>query len=580
MSGPKSRWIAALFTLAIAAIVAVGCGGDSDNGGDGGSDKPAADQTLTMNIGADPEGFDPATASYLDTFNVLTALFAGLYRLTGDDSELTPWLAEELPEISDDGLTYTVKLREDAKWSDGQPLTAEDVVFGVRRSLDPELGAYYATFLHSIVGACEYNTSGTSEGEAAGADEEACGGLKTDRKPESIGVRAVDDYTVEFKLEKAVPWFDQLMTVGAMYPQPKHAIEKFGDKWLEPENLVTSGAFTLESYKRRDRIVLTKNPEFWNADDVKLDRIVMRMVGEPATANRLFEEEKLDTGFTRTLVPPAEIDQWKSDERYRDVGTTATQYLYINTTNPALKDPKVRQGIALAIDRQSIAENVTKKGDRPSRTVIPDNIPGYDTIEEASQDFLPTDSAPDVDKAKEALEEGGWEDGTELSLYFDSTGANGAAVGEQIQSDLKKVGVDVKLVPLPGDQIAVPGVGISPIGEKVDLILQGWIADYLDAQNFYQLFTCGNVEAGLNSANYCDKEYDKVYAQALETVDVDARTELYKELEGMLTGPDGGMPVVPIYQETDNTLVQPWVEGFDIIPSGFLYYEDVVINEH
>lgn len=569
-----ARSIIGVGAVLMAAAIAAGCGGGKEPGKVGEKLAAKSDQVFTLNISSDPEGFDPAKASYVDTLNVINQMYVGMYRLQGPDNEVVPYLATELPTISDGGLTYTVKLRDDAKWTNGDPVTAEDIVYGVRYSLNPKTAAYFSGFMTSIVGACE----SLAAGDAAAL--KGCGDKPTDGKPESIGVRAVDEHTVEFKLKQQVPWFTQLLTVNTFYPLPGETIDKFGAKWTDVKNIVSNGPFQLDKYTRRKSVELKKSETFWDADKVTLQHINMIMVGDAKTAIKQFELGKLDTGFARTMVPPSDIDKWKTDDRYVSVDTSSTNYMYLNTRNEALKDPKVRQGIAVAVDRQTLVNNITKRGDVPLDTVIPTVLPGYDTIKQGAQEFIGAGSAPDVDKAKELLKEGGWKDGTELSLYFDSGGATGGLVSQSIQSDLSKVGVKVKLVPTPGDVMQTPGVGVSPIGEKVDLLLQGWGADYLDAQDYYQLFTCDNVDAGINGSNYCDEEFDKLYNESLKVVDDDARFDIYKQLEAMLTGPEGAMPAVPLYQPKDDTVVQSWVKGFNLEPSSFLWLDDVQILEH
>ncbi len=572
----KSRWARKALALTgvagMAVLIAAGCG--SSGGGSSSKTAAKADQILKVNIGSDIEGFDPAKASYASTVNVLNSMFVGMYRLTGKKSEVTPELATDLPKVSDDGLTYTIKLRDDAKWSNGDPVTADDVVYGVQYALTPSTKAYFAGFMTSIVGACEMQADGDK------AKIKACGDNPTDGSPEQLGVKALDEHTVEFKLARKVPWFDQLLTVQTFWPMPKATIEKFKDKWTDPANIVTSGAFTLDSYKRAKKIVVKRNADFYNADKVKLQSIEFDMIADAKTAAKQFELGKVDTGFQGTMISSADIDKWKTKPQYRDTDTSSVNYLYLNTRKPELKDPKVRQGISLAINRPSIVKNITKKGDLPLNTVVPTVLPGYDTIKEGAQDFIGADSAPDVAKAKELLKEGGWKDGTEITLYYASESASGALVTQAIQSDLAKVGVKVKLVPTPGATLYTPGVGVSPIDTKVGMLSLGWIADYLDAQDYYQLFTCDNVAAGLNSSNFCDPEFDKLYKEALDTVDNDARFDIYRQLEGMLTGPDGAMPAVPLYQPRDTTLVQDWVDGFNLLPSGLFYWESVQILDH
>ncbi len=575
-----SRIAVGFAALVVSGLIAAGCGGGGKSTSVG--TELAKKQEFTVNVTSEPATLDPSAMGDLDSSNIAVNLFAGLYRLVGDDNELKPFLADGMPEITDDGLTYTVKLRKDAKWSNGDPVTAEDVVFAVRRALDPEIGAYFATFMYGIKGACEYNTSGPlGDGEKEGDDEAQCEGFKTDRKPESIGVSAVDDHTVKFELETQVPWFDQLLAVNTFWPLHEETIEKHGEKWTEPGNIVTSGPFHMTGWTHRKEITLERSKTFWGKDDVKLTKIRMAMVSDAQTAARQFEVGKLDAGTIRNMVAAADVDKWKTRDEYVTIPSTSTNYIYLNTQNKELSDPKVRQGIALAVNRKEIVEQITKRGDTPLSTIVPTTIPGFETIKQESQDFIGADEEPDVDEAKELLKQGGWNDGDELSVYFTTEGGNSQAVAEQIKSDLDKVGVTLKLVPLPsGDSLYAPGVGTSPIEEKVDMVLLGWAADYLDAQDWYQLWTCDAIDHGLNPSMFCNEEYDDIYGEALKTVDQDARFELYQQLEAMLTGPDGEMPAVPLYQPTDDNLVQKWVKGYDIGPAGITYFDTISILEH
>jgi oligopeptide transport system substrate-binding protein len=564
----------ALLVVLSAALIAVGCGDSGSDSDD--SSKLAAEQVLTWNTGSEITALDPPLGADLDSWNVVQQVFDGLYRFEGEgEGELVPRIASDLPEVSDDGLTYTVPLRDDAVWSNGDPLTANDVVYGFRRAMDPATGAYFAAFFQSVVGACELTNS------AEGGDPSSCTGEKTDGTPESLGVEATDDHTVVFHLKEPVPWFDQLLATNIPYPIHQATVEKFGEKWVEPANIVSSGPYKLTAWKHDQSMTLTKFEDHWDADNITVETVNLEMVEEPQTALRQWENEELDSGDPGAMIPSEEIDAYKGKDEFYSALTAASNYVYMNTTNPELKDPKVRQGIALAINRQAIVDNITKKGDKALGTIIPSGLPGYDSIQEATQDFLPTDSGPNVDLAKELLAEGGWNSDEELSLYYTTESGVAQAVAEQVQSDLGDVDVKVKLVPLPtAGELYAPGVGTSPIEAKVDMTLLGWIADYFDPQDWYQLFTCDNVEAGLNPTNFCDEEFDKVYAEALQTVDLDARTELYKELEGMLTGPDGAMPAAPTFQDALATVVHPWVEGYELTSGGSFYFDKMKITEH
>jgi len=550
-----------------AAFIAVGCGSSNKDSGGSGSEL-AKDQTFTI-VGVEPKTLDPAVTTVLDDLNTQQAFFAPLYRLTGKDSELTPYLADGLPEVSNNGLTYTVKLRDDAKWSDGTPITADDLVWSMKRALDPKTGAGFAGFFTSIVGACEYN----------GGDPKKCGPNPTDGSADALGIKAVDDHTVQIDLAKQVPWFKLLLATGPAYPLPRKSIEKYGEKWVEPGNIITSGPFKLQSWKHKQELVGVKSSTFFNHKDITLDKIVFKIIPNTKTALRQFTAGKVDAGFRAKLIGPADIDKYKSDDRYISSETSSTNYMWMNTRNAKLKDPKVRQGIALAIDRKSIVDNITKRGDTILTTMIPNIMPGYDAIK--GDQLLSKSGKPDQDRARELLKEGGWKASDSFNLYYTTESATGESIAQAVQSDLGKVGVDVKIVPVPtSDEFFSVGIGLSPVDSKVDGVLAGWGADYLDGQDYYQLVTCGQIAPGNNTANYCNPQFDKRYDSALTVVDDDARFAIYKDLETMLTGKDGEFPFVPFYSPRDDTLRQTWVQGFEFIPSQYDYYDDIKIMSH
>jgi oligopeptide transport system substrate-binding protein len=569
------KLVASAAILAAAAFVAVGCGGDDGGDGDG-SANLADEQELVVNISAESEVglFNPAGMSSLDAINSKGYVqFAGLYRIVGEDSEIEPALAADMPEVSEDGLTYTIEMRDDAEWSDGEPITAENVVTAVRYTLDPDNGAYFATFLKNIVGACESLAAGDK------AALEACPEPRTDGSPEQIGVTAVDDTTLEIKLAAPIPWFDKLLTIQNFYPIRQDQLDELGADYGKSTETAVSGPFKLVEYKPDNTIVYEKNDGYYDADDVTLEKITMRMIKEPTTAVQEFTRGRLDTGLQNTMYPSAEVDKWKATDEFVSTPTVGSQYMYFNTRNKELSDPKVRQAIAQAVNRKDIVENITKKGDVPLQGVVPPAVPGFDVWGEGSQDFLAADGEPDVDTAKSMLEEAGWNEDEVLTMIYSNDGGNGQAIAELVQSNLADVGVKVELQGQPGDVLFTQGNGISPTKPSVDIVMLGWIQDYLDAQDWYQLWWSGNIEEGLNSSNYASDEYDEIYEEAIVTVDNDARYELYKQLEAKLTGPDGDMPAAPLYVQADATLVQPWVEGFSLIPSGIIYWEDVSVTE-
>jgi ABC-type transport system substrate-binding protein len=215
-------------------------------------------------------------------------------------------------------------------------------------------------------------------------------------------------------------------------------------------------------------------------------------------------------------------------------------------------------------------------------TVPPSGIPGYDVFSSGSQDFIGANDAPNLSKAKDLLARGGWNPSTTLNMIYATDSGSAADIAQAIQSNFAKIGVKIKLTGVAGDVIFTPGYAISPVDKKNDLILSGWIQDYSDAQDWYQLFTCANVVAGNNPANYCNAGYDKIYNEALNTVDNNARYDIYKQLEAKLTGPSGDMPAAPLYQPTNDTVVATYVKdhgsAFTLSPSGLIYYEGLSVT--
>jgi oligopeptide transport system substrate-binding protein len=540
-----------LAVLAIAAFVATGCKKkDDDNGGSSSSSK--VKQTLVAVMPGEPTSMDPAKIAELDNSNINNNLFAGLTEFYGD--EVVPGLAEKW-DTSEDGKTVTFHLRDGLMWSNGDPLTASDVVYGVLRSLDPKTGAGFAYQMFDIVGAPEYN-----------------GGKG---KKEAVGVKAVDDTTVEFTLSHPVPWFAQLVSLGVYYPLPQATVEKFGAKWTEPENIVTSGPFLLKSWKHKDSMVMTKNDKFWDADNVALKEIDYDMEGNPERAFARFKDGEIMTGIPSAMLGAGQIDEAKSDDRYYSQPTLSTQYLWLNSNSPKLKDVKVRKAIAIAIDRQSIVEDITKAGEEPLGTVSPSGLPGYDTIKEGTQDFLQPE--PDYEQAKKLLADAGWKDGDELNVYFTTEGSDTSQkVATFLQSEFDKIGINLKLMAIPS-AATLYGKATRPIDPKLDSMLLGWIADYADAYDWQVLLTC---DSSYNVSEVCNKDYDKVVKESGAEPDDDARYKLQSEAEGMQVGPDGLFGAVPLYQGVEKTMVQKYVDGFEIGTNGLIDWKKIKITEH
>jgi len=522
----KTFWLLVAMLVASLALVAAGCGGDDEGddaagteattGEEGGSE--AAEQVMTVNWGTEPPSLDPGLASDTTSANILLNIMDPLVIL---DEDLNPVPnAAETVETSEDGLTVTFTLRDDLKWTNGDPVTAQDFEYSWKRTVSPELGADYAYQFYGIVGAQDYNS--------CDAKKDDCAALA-----DKMAVKAVDDKTLEVKLTTPQPWFVQQAAHHSFLAVHRQTVEKFGDKWTEAANIVTNGAFKLERWEHSSAIDIVKWDEWRDADRVKLTRVNGRMIEDGTTAVQAFEAGEVDV--LKAGLPPDEIPRLKDTPEYEQYTGLGTYYYGVNVKN--ITDVKQRRAMALAIPRQSIIDNVAQADQLPASGFTPQGMPGFDAINPDSP-FLPAEG--DMEQAKQLMDEVA-SPKTEITLYInDAPGHREIAVA--IQAAWKELGITSEIKQQEFQQY-LEFLGPPP-NKDVDVYRLGWIGDFVDAINFLELWTC---ESGNNSTNYCNKEYDAVIEEARKTEDNDARYELYAEAEEILFGEDGDMPVLPIY---------------------------------
>ena len=519
----NSRWLWLALLVSSLALVAAGCGGDDDEAaGTGatteeGGGAEAAEQVITVNWGTEPPSLDPGLASDVTSANILLNIMDPLVKL---DDDLNPVAnAAESFETSEDGLTVTFVLRDDLKWTNGDPVTAEDFEYSWKRTVSPELGADYAYQFYGIVGAQEYN----------GCDPEKA---KCDALADKMGVNAVDEKTLEVKLTSPQPWFLQQVAHHSFLAVNKKAVDQFGDKWTEAANMVSNGPFKLERWQHNSAIDIVKDPEWRDADSVKLERVNGRMISDGITAVQAFEAGEIDvTGG----LPPDEMSRLKETPEYAQYPGLGTYYYGVNVKN--ITDVKQRRAMALAIPRQSVIDNVAQADQLPATGFTPQGMPGFDTINPDSP-FLPAEG--DMEQAKQLMSEVA-SPKENITLYInDSPGHREIAVA--IQAAWEELGIKSTIKQQEFQQY-LEFLGPPP-NKDVDVYRLGWIGDFVDAINFLELWTC---ESGNNSTNFCSEEYDAKIEEARNTEDNDARYELYAEAEDILFGENGEMPVLPIY---------------------------------
>ena len=531
----KTLWLLLAMLVASLALVAAGCGGDDggDAAGTGSTDTQeegggeAAEQTLVVNWGTEPPSLDPGLASDTTSANILLNIMDPLVKLD-EDLNPVPSLAESF-ETSEDGLTVTFTLRDDATWSNGDPVTAEDFEWSWKRTISPELAADYAYQFYGIVGAQEYN----------GCES------KCDALVEDVAVNAVDEKTLEVTLTSPQPWFEQQVAHHSFLAVHRPTVEQFGDKWTESANIVTNGPFLLDSWEHNANINLVKNEDWRAADEVKLTRVDGRMITDGTTAVQAFEAGEIDvTGG----LPVEEIPRLKETEDYQQYPGLGTYYYGFNVDT--ITDVNQRRAMSLAIDRQSIIDNVAQADQLPTTGFTPQGMPGFDTLNPESPWQPPT---ADLEQAKELMESVD-SPKTDINLLLnDSPGHREIAVA--IQARWQELGLTVKIKQQEWAQF-LEFIGPPP-DPSVDVFRLGWIGDYVDAMNFLELWTS---DSGNNSTNFKNEEYDSVIEEARQTPDNDARYELYAQAEDILGGEDGEMPIMPIYWYTYTQLERPTVQ--------------------
>ena len=511
--------------LSLAATLAA-CGG-SDNG----AKSTAPSQILRVNVGSEPPSLDPGLATDVTSANVLSALMDPLVKL-GDDLQPVPSLAESW-DISADRKTVTFHLRQDGKWTNGDPVTAHDFEYSWKRTVSPELAADYAYQFYGIVGAQEYNACAKS-----------CDALK-----DKVGVKALDDYTLEVRLTEPQPWFLQQMAHTSFLAVHQATVEQFGEKWTEPENIVTDGPFKLKAWEHEASITLVKNEGWRQAANVHLKRVDGKMIADSTTALQAFESGEIDACLDQqTCIPVDETEGLKDEPFYHVYPGLGIQYIGINVNN--IPDVNERRALALALDRTTIVENVTKGGEAPARTFTPEGLPGFETVDEG---FVPTTA--DLARAKQFMAQA--KDPKKSITLYANQDALAKSIAVAVQSMWDDLGVKTTIKTLEWAQY-LDLIGPPP-NHVVDAYYIGWIGDYVDAINFLQLAECGS---GFNSADYCDPSFDDLITQAKSTADNEARYDLYRQAEAKLTGEAGGMPFIPLYWITYSILSKENVKGW------------------
>ena len=488
-----------------------------------------AESILRRGNGSEPHSIDPQTAEGVPESNILRDLFEGLI---GEDASgnLVPGVAEKW-EISADGKTYTFHLR-DAKWSDGSPLTAHDFVYAWQRAVDPATGSHYSFLLYPVK-----NAQKIAEGHEKDVNQ--------------LGVKATDDHTLVAELEGPTPYFLGLLTHATAYPAPKAAVEKHGKKWTRPENIVTNGPFKLDSWQPNAQLTVAKSDQYWDKDAVKLDKVIYYPTENQTSDMNRYRAGEVDMTYE---IPNDQIKMLR--ENFKDElkisSYLGTYYYGFNVTRPPFKDnPKLREALTLAIDRDVITDKVTGVGEKPAYSFVPPGINGYDHY---TPEYASLDKAARIEKAKKLYEEAGY--GKDKPLKVDllyNTSENHKKIAVAVAAMWKQnLGVQTNLT----NQEWKVFLTTRTEKKQTEVFRAGWIGDYNDAYSFLELF---QSKSGLNDSGYVNEKFDALLAQAGQKQDMGKRAAILKDAEKMLTD---DYPVAPVYSYVTKRLVKPYVKGY------------------
>ncbi len=487
-----------------------------------------ADVVLHRGNTGEPESLDPAKSTGVWEAHIQRDLFEGLVAEAADGS-LIPGVAESW-KASDDGRTYVFHLRDDAKWSNGELVTAEDFVFGVQRLLNPLTGSKYASILYTIQGAREFNTG-------------------KNKDPDALGMKAEDARTLRITLTSPTPYFVQQLAHHTAYPIPKALVETLGDDWSKPGNMISNGPYQLVEWVPQAHVKVIKNPHFHDADSVQIDTVYFYPTEDRSTALKRFRAGELDINDD---IPDDQVKWIRQNlgNEFRVSPYLGIYYYAVNTSREPFNDARLRRALAMAIRREILVEKITGAGEIAAYGLVPPGVSGYQS---ASADFKEWTTAERMDTALRLLQDAGY--GPQNPLRFRlsyNTSENHKKIAVAIASMWKGLGVAVELFNTEAK------VHYNDLKDgRFDVARAAWIADYDDAQNFLFLLETSNSD--LNYAEYSNPEYDQLMAAAATTSDLQERAALMHRAETIALR---DMPYIPIYYYVTKNLVKNYVLGW------------------
>ncbi len=500
-------------------------------------------QTLLLGNAAEPASLDPQEVDAWTDSNIDYALFEPLTWVDAKTEQPVPAAAASW-DVSPDGLVYTFHLRPDGRWSNGAPVTADDFVFSFRRILTPGFAATYSYMLWPVKNAQAYNA-----GRLADFSQ--------------VGVKALDPLTLQITLEKPTPYLPSLASHTTWLPVPRATIEKFGrfdqrgTAWTRPGNLVGNGPFALKQWEPNARIVVDRNPYYWNAAHVRLRRIIFFPIESADVEENAFRAGQLDVTYG---LPVTKIAWYRREHppELRIEARLASYYLFINCTRPPLNNPRLRRALSLAVDRTAIARDVLMGSRAPAHSLTPPDCAGYTARAAVPDDFA---------AARRLLAEAGYPGGRGLPSFEIESFNDAVSMHtlEAIQAMwARQLGVHVTITPLEQRTLFQ-----SQRELNYTIAFSSWIADYDDPSTFLNTMVTGG---GNNWSGWGDPAYDRLIADAAGTADTTRRYEDFQQAEAILLQQ---APLIPLFYGNQTFLLRPEVHNWHGSKLGFVRFPDV-----
>lgn len=543
---------------AAAAAAGLALGACGQNGADGAAGRATAIggasgteladvQVLRWGNNSEPQSLDPHRTTGVPESNIQRDLFEGLIA-TAANGDLVPGAAESWV-ISEDGKTYTFSLRPDGRWSNGDPVTAHDFVYALRRSVDPATGSFYAFILAPI----------------RNADAITAG----DRPADSLGVEALDDYTLEIELENPTPYFLGLLSHHASYPLHRSSLEQHGNRFTRPGNLISNGAYVLEQWAVQSHVKLRRNPHYWDDGSTVIDEVFYYTTEDLSAELKRYRADELDISYDR--LPESQMS-WIRDNLGQELVIApylGSYYFGFNTQKPPFKDnPALRKALTLAIDREIITTQVVKSGQLPAFGWVP-------PVANYTPQQIPEGAWTQAEREAEAQRlyaEAGYSraEPVQVEILY-NTEENHKAVAVAVAAMWSQVlGVKTSI----RNQEWKAFLDTRNQRELTQVFRGGWIGDYNDAYTFAELFLS---TSGLNNAGYDNPEYDRLVRLASAEQDSDQRARYLEQAERVLLE---DLPLMPVYFYVTARLIKPWVAGYESNIMNFHPTKHLSILEH